>query len=157
MSKAVIADRTRDCPSTPECGDVDTTLTRAVIGGFYTVYNALGCGFLESVYAKALCRELTERGLHVAREVAVDVYYKGDVVGFFRADVLVESRLVLDIKALPVLPTSARRQLLNYPRCSDLEVGLLLNFGDRPTIRRVVASKGAEGNPPLSPFRSAES
>ena len=135
---------------------MEAELTRTVIGGFYAVYNALGCGFLESVYAQALCRELTERGLHVAREVAVDVHYKGEVIGFFRPDVLVQSRLVLELKALPSLPSTARRQLLNYLRCSDLEVGLVLKFGERAPIQRVVACDKRRKNPPLSPSQSTK-
>ena len=119
---------------------VDAALTRAVIGAFYDVYNGLGHGFLESVYATALCREIAERGLRVDREVAVDVHYKGAVVGHFRVDVLVESRLLLELKATPSITPVDRRQLLNYLRATRLELGLLLGFGHRATVQRVVAS-----------------
>src|SRR6185503_3087713 len=90
-------------------------LTREIIGAFYEVYNVLGYGFLESVYAQALFLELTRRGLHVQR-----------------ADMLVAYSVVVENKASVALAKSDRDQLLNYLRCSCLEVGLLLHFGPRP-------------------------
>jgi GxxExxY protein len=116
---------------------VDDVTTRRVIGAFYEVYNTLGYGFLEAVYARALERELRARGLSVAREVLVEVRYKGAVVGVFRADMLVEGRLVLELKATPALAPHDRAQLHNYLRGSGLEVGLLLHFGPEPEVRRV--------------------
>ena len=123
---------------------VDAALTRAVIGAFYDVYNALGHGFLESVYAAAVCREIARRGLRVEREVTVDVRYKGAVVAVFRADVLVESRLLLELKATPSLTSADRRQLLNYLRATGLELGLLLGFGHRAVVQRVIAPVPAD-------------
>ena len=114
-------------------------LTREILSAFYEVYNTLGYGFLESVYARALFSELTRRGLHVQREVMIDVYYKGECVGSFRADMLVEYRVVVEIKASTWLVEADRNQLLNYLRSSCLEVGLLLHFGPRPRFKRVVA------------------
>ena len=86
-------------------------LTREIIGAFYEVYNVLGYGFLESVYAQALFLELTRRGLHVQREVMIDVYYKGDRVGKFRADMLVAYSVVVENKASVALAKSDRDQL----------------------------------------------
>jgi GxxExxY protein len=133
-----------DAPASPPGGYsgtlIDAELTRRVIGAFYEVYNALGHGFLESVYSGTLARELTRRGVAIEREVGVDVRYKGEVVGVVRADMLVESRLVLEIKATAALGPADRRQLLNYLRCTGLELGLLLGFGHRAVFQRVIAT-----------------
>jgi GxxExxY protein len=118
----------------------EEALTRRIIGAFYDVYNALGYGFLESVYANALATELVSRGLHVVREARTDVRYRGEVVGTFRADLLVESRVVLELKASPRLHDVDLAQLLNYLKATHLEVGLLLHFGPRAKVRRFVAS-----------------
>lgn len=128
--------RVRECYETL----FEEALTRRIIGAFYDVYNALGYGFLESVYANALAVEVASRGLHVVREASAEVCYKGEVVGVFRADLLVESRVVVELKASPKLHPADPMQLLNYLRSTDLEVGLLLHFGPEPTIRRFVAS-----------------
>jgi GxxExxY protein len=114
-------------------------LTREIIGGFYEVYNTFGYGFLESVYSRALYLELTSRGLHVQREVPIDVYYKGQRVGKFRVDMLVEYRVVIETKASRWVVQADRDQLLNCLRSSCLEVGLLLHFGPRPRFHRRVA------------------
>src|SRR5918999_3132505 len=128
--------RVRECYETL----FEEALTRRVIGAFYDVYNSLGYGFLESVYANALAFEIVSRGLHVVREARADVRYKGEVVGMFRADLLVESRVVVELKASAKLDPAHASQLLNYLRATDLEVGLLLHFGPRPGIKRFVAS-----------------
>jgi GxxExxY protein len=118
---------------------LDEELTGKVIGAFYTVYNTLGYGFLESVYSRALAIELRRRGLRVDREVSITVYYEGEVVGRYRLDLLVEGRLALEIKAGRSLATTDRDQLLNGLKASRHEVGLLLHFGPRPAFYRVVA------------------
>jgi GxxExxY protein len=137
--------RVRECYETL----FEDALTRRIIGAFYDVYNALGYGFLESVYANALAIDIVSRGLRVVREASAEVRYKGEVVGTFRADLLVESRVVVELKASPKLHPAYGTQLLNYLRATDLEVGLLLHFGPRPTIQRFVASNDlpqAKGN-----------
>ncbi len=118
----------------------EEAITRRVIGAFYDVYNSLGYGFLESVYANALAIELVERGLHVVREARAEVRYKGEVVGMFRADLLVESRVVVELKASRHLDPAHGRQLINYLRSTDLEVGLLLHFGPRASFQRFISS-----------------
>ena len=115
-------------------------VTKQILGAFYRVYNTLGYGFLESVYANAMCVELTRRGLACEREAQVAVHYQGVVVGRYRTDLLVHRSVVLELKASPVLDPGARQQLLNYLRATDLEVGLLLHFGPRPSFQRVLAS-----------------
>jgi GxxExxY protein len=125
-----------------ECYELlfEEALTRRIIGAFYDVYNALGYGFLESVYANALAVEIVSRGLHVVREARAEVRYRGEVVGTFRADLLVESRVVVGLKASPRLDPAYSFKVLNYLRATDLEVGLLLHFGPRPGIKRFIAS-----------------
>jgi GxxExxY protein len=113
----------------------EEALSHSVIGAFYEVYNTLGYGFLEHIYAAALERELLTRGHRVGREVGVRVYYKGVELGTQRLDMLVDERLVLEIKATQELHRTAPRQLFNYLRATSLEVGLLLHFG--PSARFV--------------------
>lgn len=115
-------------------------LTGGVIGAFYDVYNALRFGFLEAVYANALECELRARGLAVAREATVDVHYKGEKVGVYRVDMLVQDVLVVEVKATRFLDSHAEQQVLNYLRATRLEIGLLLHFGVRPAFKRFVSS-----------------
>jgi len=119
----------------------DSVLTRAVIASFFEVYNHLRWGFLEAVYAGALAIELEERGIAYRREVRLDVLYRRAVAGIYRADFLVEQRLVLEIKACVAVGDADRRQLLNYLRLTRVPLGLLLHFGPaEPKVVRVVNS-----------------
>ena len=151
--RPVLATMTRMTPKRPSTAPtirrlLHEDLTRAIISAFYEVYNTLGYGFLESVYTRALFSELTRRGLHVQREAMLDVFYKGECVGSFRADMFVEYRVVLEIKASTWLVEADRNQLLNYLRSSCLEVGLLLHFGPRPRFKRVVAENARNARLP---------
>lgn len=119
---------------------VDWQLTESVIKGFLDSYYKLGFGFLESIYASALARELAKRGHRVSREVGVEVLYDGERIGWFRFDMLVDDRLVVEIKASEALPSHAKRQLRNYLAATRLELGLLLHYGPVPQIRRVIAT-----------------
>jgi GxxExxY protein len=104
------------------------------------VYNVLGYGFVESVYSNALAKELRKAGLQFAREVPIDVWYEGTIVGQFRADFLVEEKVVLENKASQQLTEADRKQLLNCLRGTDIEVGLLLHFGSKPSHQRLIYS-----------------
>jgi GxxExxY protein len=117
---------------------LEERLTRSVIGAFYEVYNTLGFGFLEHVYIMALERELLERGHRVAREVSTHVTYKGHVLAVQRIDMIVDERLIVETKATLETPKAAHRQLLNYLRATNLEVGLLLHFGLEAQFHRVI-------------------
>ena len=119
---------------------VDERLTHSVIGGFFAVYNELGYGFLESVYAAALEQELVGRGHRVAREVPVSVYFKGLEVARQRLDCVVDERLIVECKSTLDLKKTALRQVYNYLRATNLEVGLLLHFGPEPQFFRVFRS-----------------
>ena len=118
-------------------------VTHSVIGAFFEVYNVLGFGFLEQIYAEALTRELRSRGHQVAREVPVPVMYKGERIGRQRLDLLVDGTVVIETKATPDLHASATRQVYNYLRGTRLPVGLLLHFGPEPRFYRVAGPRAA--------------
>jgi GxxExxY protein len=111
-------------------------LTEQIIGAFYAVYSALGYGFLENVYVKSLMIELTKRGLKVRDELPIHVYYDGQLVGEYFADLVVSELIILEIKAAKALATEHEAQLLNYLKATPYEVGLLLNFGPKPETKR---------------------
>jgi GxxExxY protein len=111
-------------------------LTKKLIGCFYTVYNALGYGFLESVYQSALAIELRKQGFRVTCQQPFTVHYDGHIVGEFVADIVVDDLIVLELKAVRTLMPEHENQLLNYLNASHYEVGLLFNFGPTPQLKR---------------------
>jgi GxxExxY protein len=113
-------------------------LTDKIIGVFYDVYNELGHGFLESTYAEAMVVALEEAGLAATREVAVPDWFRGRKVGQYFADLLVNDTVLLELKAARTLESGHEAQLLHYLRATEIEVGLLLNFGSRPQLRRLL-------------------
>ena len=113
-------------------------LTGEIIEVFNKVYRVLGYGFLESVYVKAMCFEFEDRGISFVNEFAVDVIYEGRVAGKYVADFVVDDKVVVEIKAIREVSDADSRQLLNYLRCTDKEIGLLLNFGERAQVKRKV-------------------
>lgn len=113
-------------------------LTDIILKTFYEVYNELGYGFLENVYQNALLIELRNKGLHVVPQKRIKVYYKGDEVGDYYADLIVEEKVVLELKAVEYIVEQFENQILNYLRGTDCEVGLLLNFGKKPEFRRKI-------------------
>lgn len=114
-------------------------LTYTIRGAVFEVSKQLGSGFLEKVYQRALAIELQERGLHVEEEKPINVYYKGRLVGDYRIDILVESKVIIELKAQHQLPPSAEPQLINYLRATGFEVGLIVNFTfPKATIKRIV-------------------
>ncbi|MBQ9261644.1 MAG: GxxExxY protein [Prevotella sp.] len=113
-------------------------ITSVVIQAFYDVYNELGYGFLEKVYKNALFNELTRRGVSCRMESSISVYYKGICVGDYYADIIVEDKVILELKAVKTILPEHLAQLNNYLRATDAEVGLLLNFGLEPQKKRVV-------------------
>src|SRR5687768_12647507 len=120
---------------------VDEETTGAVIGVFFEVYNTLGYGFLQHVYIAAMERELRDRGHSVGREVGVNVYYKGVVVASQRLDMVVDEKVVVEIKSTSQLAPTAPRQLYNYLKATNLQVGLLLHFGPEPKFHRQLSPK----------------
>ena len=115
-------------------------LTEAIIRCFYKVYNELGYGFLEKVYHNALLIELQNEELNVESQKPIKVSYQGDVVGEYYADIVVEDVVILELKATETVTEAHEFQLINYLKATDLEVGLLLNFGKRPQVKRKIFS-----------------
>ena len=113
-------------------------ITSEVLSAFYDVYNELGYGFLEKVYQNALFNELTQRGIHCQKEYPISVYYKGLCVGDYYADIMIENKIILELKAVKSILPEHLAQLNNYLRATDAEVGLLLNFGLEPQKKRIV-------------------
>ena len=113
-------------------------ITGQIIRVFYEVHNELGHGFLESVYQKSLLIALESAGLHACSPVQIPVWFRGTRVGSFEADVLVENCVLLELKAARCLDSTHRAQLLNYLRATEIEVGLLLNFGVKPEFKRLL-------------------
>jgi GxxExxY protein len=113
-------------------------LTDSIIGVFYDVYNELGFGFLESVYRNSLQLALRSKGFAVEAEVPIPVFFRGVKVGDFRADLVVNEFILLELKTAETLVIAHEAQLLNYLRATLLEVGLLLNFGPKAQVRRLL-------------------
>ena len=113
-------------------------LTDAIIKIYYEVYNELGYGFLEKVYQNALFLELKRKGFEVEPQKHIKVHYKGVEIGDYFADMAVNQTIILELKASEMLVYANELQLLNYLRATDIEVGLLLNFGKKPEFRRLI-------------------
>jgi GxxExxY protein len=113
-------------------------LTRDVIAGFYRSYDAFGFGFVEPVYRRVLSAELRHAGLHVQSEVPFELFHLGECVGRYRADLIVERTLIVEVKTGPALDSHAIPQLLNYLHVTKLPLGLVLFFGPTPKVRRVI-------------------
>ena len=123
-------------------------LTGEIIGAFFYVYNTLHHGFLESVYASALEHVLTRMGHQVAREVRVPVWFEGRIMGYHRLDLLIDRKVVVEIKATERLPDIAERQLRSYLKATRLDVGLLLHFGLKAGVHRVRSTSARERKAP---------
>ena len=115
-------------------------LTSKVIASFYKVYNTLGFGFLEKVYENALMIELRNNGFEVEKQKPINVQYYNKIVGEYFADLIVEDKVILELKAAEALVQEHELQLINYLKATEIEVGLLLNFGKKPEIRRKIFS-----------------
>jgi len=113
-------------------------LTGKIISVFYSVYNELGHGFLESVYEEAMTIALREAGIKVQRQLPLPVWFRGQKVGDFKADMLVEEAVLLELKCVRVFEPVHEAQLLHYLKSTEIEVGLLLNFGPSAQFRRLV-------------------
>lgn len=113
-------------------------LTERIIAAFYHVYNIMGWGFLEKVYRNSLHHELLKRGLSSVQNQKIDVFYDGVHVGEYFADMVVDGVVILELKAVEQICSEHEAQLLNYLKATNIDVGLLLNFGPKPQIRRKV-------------------
>ncbi len=116
-------------------------ITGKVIKAFYKVYNTLGYGFLEKVYENAMLIELKKMGLKCSNQLPVIVYYDDLIVGDFVADILVEELVIVELKAIEALASIHETKLVNYLKATELEVGLLLNFGPKPVFKRRILTQ----------------
>ena len=115
-------------------------ITEQIIKAFYTVYNQLGYGFLERVYENALVIELRKAELECDAQVPIDVYYDNTKGGVYFADLIVNGCVIVEVKACESLCDQHEAQLINYLKATDIEVGMLLNFGNKPSFKRKVYS-----------------
>jgi GxxExxY protein len=129
-----------------EAGYKHQGISGNIIRCFYEVYNELGYGFLESVYESALAHALREARLDVKRQFPLPVFFRGEQVGDFRADLVVADLVIVELKAARVLEAVHEAQLLNYLRAFEFEVGLLLNFGPVPRIKRLAFANEKKKN-----------
>ncbi len=106
-------------------------ITEKIIKAAYSVYNTLGFGFLESVYEKSLILELKANGLNTESQKAIEVFYRSEKVGDFFTDILVEGKIIVELKSVRKLIEIHEVQLVNYLKATGLEVGLLINFGEK--------------------------
>jgi GxxExxY protein len=115
---------------------IDEELTGQIIKAFYKVHNTLGYGFIERVYHNSMIVELVSNGISVETEKAIAVYYEDKVVGTFSADLVIEGKIILELKSAEVLHAVHEAQLINYLRATDIELGFVFNFGKQAEFKR---------------------
>jgi GxxExxY protein len=121
-------------------------ITDDILKVYYDVYNQLGYGFLEKVYQNALYFELKSKGYKVEAQKQIKVYFKNQLVGEYYADLLIENKIILELKACEVLMNVHIAQLMNYLKATEIEVGLLLNFGEDPEFKRIIYTNDRKNN-----------
>ncbi|MBR6251035.1 MAG: GxxExxY protein [Bacteroidales bacterium] len=125
-----------DNEAAKQSGYIHKELTEQIIHVFYDVYNTLGYGFVENVYQNAMFFALKEVGFSCEAQKEIDVFFRGHKVGIYKADIVVNNSVLLELKAVAELNEAHKRQLSNYLKATNVEVGLLLNFGENPQVRR---------------------
>ena len=131
-------------------------LTNVIVGSFYDCVHELGCGFNEHVCRNALQIVLRDKGLLVEAGLSLDVHFRGHEIGRFVTDLVVERLVIVEVKAMARLEPFATAQTLNYLRCAGGGVGLLVNFGRPPEIKRYVVGDGTNSLPRLSKVPGAD-
>ncbi|AWK03433.1 GxxExxY protein [Flavobacterium crocinum] len=121
-------------------------ISKSILKIFYDVYNQLGYGFLEKVYQNAMYFELKAQGYKVEPQKQIKVYFKNQLVGEFYADLLIENTIIVELKACEYLISSHIAQLVNYLKSTEIEIGLLLNFGETPEFKRVIYTNNRKSN-----------
>jgi GxxExxY protein len=119
-------------------------LTQSIIGAFFDVYNELRSGLRENVYERAMVLALRDRGITVEQQVGMKVHFGDRPVGIFRADLVVARTVLVELKALPTIERDHVAQTLNALRATGLQVGLILNFGPKAQIKRVIFTRTDE-------------
>ena len=113
-------------------------LTDLILKVYFDVYNQLGYGFLEKVYQNAMYFELKSFGLKVEAQKPIKVYFKNQLVGEYYADLLIEDKVIVELKACELLMNAHIAQIMNYLKATEIEVGLVLNFGENPEFKRIL-------------------
>lgn len=126
---------------------IDNELTEKIIGAFYKVFNTLGFGYLEKVYENSLKHEITKMGLKVVAQMPIQVFYDGVLVGDYYADLVIEKKVLVELKSVSHLTIEHESQLFNYLKATKTEIGLLLNFGPKPEVRRKLWTPNAVSVP----------
>ena len=121
-------------------------ITELIIKAYYKVYNKLGYGFLEKVYEKAMLIELRKLGLFSSNQTPIEVYYDDEKIGNYFADIIVNDKVIIELKAAENIIEEHECQLVNYLKATDIEVGILLNFGKEPQFKRRVLTKEYKNN-----------
>ncbi|WP_133527110.1 GxxExxY protein [Flavobacterium sp. 245] len=121
-------------------------ISKPILKIFYDVYNELGYGFLEKVYQNAMYFELKAQGYKVEAQKQIKVYFKNQLVGEFYADLLIEDTIIVELKVCEYLISSHIAQLMNYLKSTQIQVGLLLNFGETPEFKRIIYTKNRKQN-----------
>lgn len=125
---------------------IHSDVSRAIIGGFYDTYNDLGFGVLEPIYARGLEILLREMGLDVRREYPIQIHFRGQVIGHHRCDMVVEGKVIVEIKATEILPEFSKRQLRNYLNALRLDLGMLLHFGPKANHYRILGPRTVDAH-----------
>ncbi len=128
--------------------------TDKILKGFYNVYNKMGYGFSEKVYENSLLIEFRKLGLHCEKQKQISVYYEAEKVGDYYADIIVAESIILELKAASCIVTEFETQLFNYLRATDIELGYVLNFGEKPQFRRILFTNDRKHNRNLKPVES---
>jgi GxxExxY protein len=114
------------------------SITDVILKVYYEVYNELGYGFLEKIYQNAMYFELKSLGYKVESQKQIKVYFKKQLVGEYYTDLLVEDKVIVELKATELLMNVHVAQIMNYLKATPIEVGLLLNFGEEPEFKRFI-------------------
>ncbi len=121
-------------------------ITDAILKVYFDIYNHLGYGFLEKVYQNAMYFELQKKGYKVEAQKSIKVYLKGQLIGEYYADLLIEDKVIIELKACELLMNIHIAQLMNYLKATPIEVGLLLNFGEEPEFKRIIYTNDRKKN-----------
>ena len=121
-------------------------ITDDILKVYYDIYNQLGYGFLERVYQNAMYFELKEKGYQVEAQTPIKVYLKGQLIGEYYSDLLIENKVIIELKACEVLMNVHVAQLMNYLKATEIEVGLLLNFGEEAEFKRIIYTNDRKNN-----------
>ena len=122
------------------------SITEDILKVYYDIYNQLGYGFLEKVYQNAMFFELRNKGYDVKAQSPIKVYLKGQLIGEYYADLIIDNKIIVELKACELLMSVHIAQLMNYLKATEVEVGLLLNFGEEPEFKRIIYTNDRKNN-----------